>query len=35
VIDYDQRIRLAEKWSGITELAVSSVTAAAQSSSRT
>jgi len=32
VIDYDQRIRLAEKWSGITELAVSSVTAAAQSS---
>ncbi|MEG2045770.1 MAG: HAMP domain-containing protein, partial [Comamonas sp.] len=31
VIDYDQRIRLAEKWSGITELAVSSVTAAALS----
>ena len=32
VIDYDQRIRLAEKWSGITELAISSVTAAAQTS---
>ena len=32
VIDYDQRIRLAEKWSGITELAINSVTIAAQTS---
>ena len=31
VLEYDQRIRMAERWSGVTEVAVSNVTAAALS----